>query len=171
MAERKLQKLRLKPADGDLWKAYRKVYLETYVKDAAGQAVLITDWHGRQVKFGHDAFRHAFTETARFREGMDHEAELSEIRAQRVLWIKDVLAGEAGLTRVYREHIDDPRGGRRKRRRIYFVVDELYVVVLDEPEDGAKALQFVSAFPTTDPQYERQIKAKRGIFVEEKKPA
>ena len=160
--------------DGELgfYKMYYQMlvhWLQTYVKDAAGHAVLITDWRGRQVKFGHDAFRHAFTETARLREGLDHEIELSEIRAQRVLWIKEVLAGEAGLTRVYREQPDAPRGGRRKRRRVYYVVDERYVVVLDEPEDASQPMHFVTAFVTTDMQYEQQIKRKRGVLLEEKK--
>ncbi len=171
MSEPKLNKLRLKPVngewqEGEAWQAYRKVYVETYVSGTP-----ITDWHGRLVKFGRDAFKHAFTETARYREGMDHDAELSFIRAERMLWIKEVLAGNGGLTRVYRETLQDDRGNRRKRRRVYFVVNEMYVVVLDEPDDAAKPLQFVTAFRTTDPSYEQQIKRKKGIFIEEKKPA
>lgn len=159
--------LRLKPADGDLWHAYRRVFIETYVRDTNGKEPIFNDWTGRRVKFGPDNFEHAFTRNPGFRQGSNYTVELDPHRAERMLWIREVLGQTAGTLRRYAEQFHEQ--GRKKRRRVFYVVEEAYVVVLDEPEDGAKPLQFVSAYPTAGRDYEREIKRKGGALMEERR--
>ncbi len=159
--------LRLKPADGDLWKAYRKVFIETYVRDSAGIEPVFTDWRGRRVMFHAGNFKHAFTRNPNFREGLEHKEELDERRAQRVLWIKEVLAASAGDIRQYREQF--MQAGDTKRRRVFYVVEEAYVVVLDEPPTPDAPLQFVSAYPTAGRDYQKEIKRKGGMLIDSRR--
>lgn len=159
--------LRLKPQDGDLWKAYHQVFIETYVCDANGNVPIFTDWTGRQVKFGADSFKHAFTRNPHFRQGLNHVAELDRLRAERLLWIGEVLNASAGTLRRYTEQFKED--GKPKRRRVFYVVEEAYVVVLNEPLDTNQPLQFVTAYPTGSRDYEREIKRKNGALMEERR--
>lgn len=159
--------LRLKPDDGNLWNAYRRVFIETYVRDAYGNAPSFTDWTGRPVKFGFCSFDHAFTRNPNFRQGFDHEAELDRQRAERMIWIREVLNASAGTLRRYAEQFKED--GKPKRRRIFYVVEEAYVVVLNEPLDANQPLQFITAYPTASRDYEREIKRKNGALMEEKR--
>ena len=167
MAEHLWRLLRLEPTDGDLWRAYRRVFIETYVRDATGESPLFTDWTGRQVKFGEGSFKHAFTRNANFRQGLDHSVELDLRRAERMLWIREVLNASAGTLRRYVEQFKED--GKPKRRRVFYVVEEAYVVVLNEPLDPTEPLQFASAYPTAGRDYEREIKRKNGALLEEKR--
>lgn len=167
MPEHLWKLLRLKPEDGNLWNAYRRVFNETYVRDTNGNPPSFTDWSGRPVKFGADSFTHAFTRNPNFRQGLDHAAELDRQRAERMLWIREVLNASAGTLRRYAEQFKE--GGKPKRRRIFYVVEEAYVVVLNEPPDTNQPLQFISAFPTVSRDYEREIKRKNGALMEEKR--
>jgi hypothetical protein len=159
--------LRLKPADGDLWKAYRHVYIETYVRDGNGVEPHFQDWRGRPIKFGIDAFKHAFTRNPNFREGLNHSNELDLRRAERVLWIKEVLAVSAGTISLYREQFQ--QDGKPKRRKLFYVIEEAYVVVFNEPSDPNAPLQFVSAYPTSDRDYVREIRRKNGALIEQRR--
>lgn len=159
--------LRLKPADGDLWKAYRRVYLDTYVRDSNGVEPLFQDWRGRRIKFGRDAFRHAFTRNPNFRQGMQHSNELDLRRAERMLWIKEVLAASAGTISLYREQFTED--GEPKRRRLFYVIEEAYVVVFNEPADPTAPLQFISAYPTSDRDYQREIRRKNGALIDQRR--
>jgi len=163
--------LRLKPQDGDLWKAYRRVFMETYVRDAQGNEPVFADWRGRLIKFGAGSFKHAFTRNPNFRQGLDHENELDLRRAERVLWIKEVLNVSAGTVLVYREQFAE--NGKPKRRRLFYVIEEAYVVIFNEPPDPAEPLQFVSAYPTSDRDYQQEIRRKNGALIDQKrgKPA
>lgn len=159
--------LRLKPADGDLWKAYRCVYIETYVRDRNGVEPLFHDWRGRPIKFGIDAFKHAFTRNPNFREGLNHSTELDPRRAERVLWIKEVLAVSAGSISLYHEQFK--QNGKSKRRKLFYVIEEAYVVVLNEPSDPDAPLQFITAYPTSDRDYLREIRRKGGALIEQRR--
>lgn len=159
--------LRLKPADGDLWKAYRRVYVETYVRDKDGVEPLFHDWRGRPVKFGSDAFTHAFTRNPNFREGLNHSTELDLRRAERVLWIKEVLAVSAGTISLYLEQFK--QDNKPKRRKLFYVIEEAYVVVFNEPPDPHAPLQFVSAYPTSDRDYKLEIRRKNGALIEQRR--
>lgn len=167
MAEHLWKLLRLKPEDGDLWKAYRRVFIETYVRDASGNTPPFSDWSGRPVKFGVDGFAHAFTRNPNYRQGLDHVAALDRQRAERMLWIREVLNASAGTLRRYAEQFKE--AGRPKRRRVFYVVEESYVVVLNEPPDAEQPLQFVTAYPTANRDYEREIKRKNGALMEERR--
>jgi hypothetical protein len=159
--------LRLKPQDGNLWHAYRKVFIETYVCDAQGNEPVFTDWRGRSVKFGAASFRHAFTRNPNFRQGLNHEAELDLRRAERMLWIKEVLSVSAGQILLYQEQFKE--GNKPKRRKLFFVIEEAYVVIFNEPPDPAQPLQFVSAYPTADRNYQQEIKRKNGVLIDQRR--
>jgi hypothetical protein len=159
--------LRLKPADGDLWKAYRRVYIETYVRDSNGTEPSFQDWRGRPIKFGSAAFEHAFTRNPGFRQGLNHSTELDLRRAERILWIKEVLAVSAGTVRLYQEQFQED--GKPKRRKLFYVIEEAYVVIFNQPTDPNAPLQFVSAYPTNDRYYEREIRRKNGALIEQRK--
>lgn len=130
--------------EGDaLINAYRQTYIETYVRSANGNFHNHTDWTGAPVKFPPWQFDHAFTATDRFREGMDHD-QFSLSRLQRLLWIKEVLAGNAGTIRRYAQVRKDSRG-KPVKRRTFIVCEEHYVVVLNDPAAPGRPLQFVTA--------------------------
>jgi len=163
--------LRLKPTDGNLWKAYRKVFIEAYVRDAQGNEPIFHDWRGRSIKFGADSFKHAFTRNPDFRQGLNHTNELDIRRAERVLWIREVLNISSGSILLYQEQFKD--GGKPKRRKLFYVIEEAYVVIFDDPPDPTKPLQFVSAYPTSDRDYRQEIRRKNGALIDQRrgKPA
>lgn len=159
--------LRLKPQDGDQWKAYRRVFMETYVRDAQGNEPVFVDWRGRPIKFGAGSFKHAFTRNPNFRQGLDHENELDLRRAERILWIKEVLNVSAGTVLLYQEQFKE--NNRPKRRKLFFVIEEAYVVIFDEPPNPTLPLQFVSAYPTSDRDYQQEIRRKNGALIDQKR--
>lgn len=159
--------LRLKPQDGNLWKAYQQIFLETYVRDREGNEPLFTDWRGRGIKFGAGSFKHAFTRNPNFRQGLDHENELDLRRAERVLWIREVLNVSAGTVTLYREQFTE--NNKPKRRRLFYVIEEAYVVIFNEPPDSTEPLQFVSAYPTDDRNYQQEIKRKNGALIDQRR--
>lgn len=153
--------------DEELWRAYQRVFVETYVRNREGNAPTFSDWRGRQIKFHRENFRHAFTRNPRFREGVDHSVALDLRRAQRVLWIKEAINVSAGTIRLYREQFRED--GCQKRRKLFYVVEEAYVVIFNEPTDPQAPLQFVSAYPTDGRDYEREIKHKNGALIDERR--
>ena len=159
--------LRLKPADGNLWSAYRKVFIDTYVRDAVGNKPIFTDWRKRRVLFHESNFKHAFTRNPNFRSGLHHASELDIQRAQRILWIREVLAASAGTIHLYKQQFVE--GGDKKRRQVFYVLDEAYVVVLNEPETAGLPLQFISAYPTADRDYQQEIKRKNGVLIDSRR--
>ena len=167
MAEHLWKLLRLKPLDGDLWKAYRRVFLEIYVRDSQGNEPVFTDWRGRAIKFGAGSFRHAFTRNPNFRQGLDHENELDLRRAERVLWIREVLNVTAGTVLLYREQFTE--NNKPKRRRLFYVIEEAYVVIFNEPSAPEEPLQFVSAYPTNDRDYKQEIRRKNGALIDQRR--
>lgn len=168
MSSKRLWKLlRLKPEDGNLWQAYRKVFIETYVRDAAGNEPTFMDWRERRVMFHRGNFNHAFTRNPNYRSGLDHEPELDIYRAERILWIREVLAASGGTIHLYHQKFE--QDGKQKRSQVFYVLDEAYVVVLNEPPTADKPLQFVTAFPTANRDYQREIKRKNGILIDSKR--
>jgi len=139
--------LRLKAAtDEELEEAYRRVYIETYVRDADGKDIELYDWQGNRIIFNARTFDHAFSESTdyRFSSGI-HDISFSKKRARYILWIKEVIAATKG--RIERRHQlhKDNRGRFSKKRRILIVVEERYVVVLEERKH-MKELEFITAF-------------------------
>ena len=94
------------------------------------------------------------------RRQLDHE------RARRILWIAEVLTASSGTIQPYTQTKKDSRG-RDKKRRTYVVVDESYVVVLDDPRKPDKPFTFVTAIPA-NPSY-IQAKIKQKAFLVETK--
>ena len=154
--------------DEEQWQAYQRVFVETCVRDREGNAPTFSDWRGRQIKIHRENFRHAFTRNPRFREGVNHSAALDLRRAQRVLWIKEAINACAGTIRLYQEQFRED--GRPKRRKLFYVVEEAYVVIFNEPANPQAPLQFVSAYPTDSRDYEREIRRKNGALIEERRP-
>ena len=160
--------LRLKAAsDNALIKAYRQVFLETYVKTRDGEAIEIHDWLGNKVIFRPKSFDHAFSESTDYRFGSGiHDVLFSKKRARCVLWIKEVLMASKGTIERRQQYRRDSRG-RFKKRRVLVVVEERYVVVLDEQKEQ-KTLEFISAFPA-DERYLDKMR-KESALMETKKP-
>ena len=160
--------LRLRaPTDDALVKAYRRVYIETYVRTNDGRAVEIFDWMGNRVLFNPRTFGHAFSESRDYRfGGGHHDIPFSKKRARCILWIKEVLAASKGCIERRHQYRKDSRG-RNKKRRVLIVVEERYVVVLEERKEP-KLLEFITAFPA-DESYLQKIRQESGL-VEIKKP-
>jgi len=139
--------LRLKAAtDEALIEAYRRIYIESYVRNSDGKAVEIFDWMGNRVLFNPRTFDHAFSESTDYRfGGGSHDVPFSKKRARCILWIKEVLAASKSCIERRSQLRQDSRG-RRKKRRVLIVVEERYVVVLEERKEK-NLLEFITAFP------------------------
>jgi hypothetical protein len=155
--------LRLQAAtDEALVEAYRRVYIETYVRTSDGKGVELFDWMGNKVLFNPRTFDHAFSESTDYRfGGGSHDVPFSKRRARCILWIKEVLAASKGCIERRHQLRQDSRG-RRKKRRILIVVEERYVVVLEEREEQ-KVLEFITAFPA-DESYLKKIRQESGLM-------
>jgi hypothetical protein len=120
-------------SDDALKELYRKVYLETYVRDAGGHELFIQDWMGNRVKFHAKTFDHAFSESSNYRFSYGvHDTPFSKRRARHMLWIKEVLSATKGtIERRHQTRMDNRN--RPTKRRSLIVVEEKYVVVLTIP--------------------------------------
>lgn len=146
----------------------RRLFRENYVRYAHGHEPEIRDWHGRRVKFHAPIFDHAFSEASNYRLSAGvHDEPLSMRRAQRMLWIKEAIAGTAGTIEVRGQMRRDSRGRERKRRTL-IVVEERYVVVLQACEKQGYEYEFVTAFPA-DRAYIDKIR-RESALLETKKP-
>ncbi|MBE0507614.1 MAG: hypothetical protein IBX50_13020 [Marinospirillum sp.] len=162
-------KLRLKAdTEENLIEAYRQVYLDTYVYDEQGNRRVFTDWTGASIIFAAGAFDHAFSKAKNYRLGTCvHDGGFDHERARRILWIAEVLAASAGTIHRYTQSKKDSRG-RDRKRRTYVVVDESYVVVLDDPRKPDKPFTFVTAIAANPSYVQTEIKQK-AFLVEVKK--
>ncbi|SEA68309.1 hypothetical protein SAMN05660420_02862 [Desulfuromusa kysingii] len=170
MSEHLWPLLRLKAeSDTETKEVYFKKYLETYVRSSDGQEIEIVDWQGNRIFFNahFNSFDHAFTENKNYRHSHGvHSKKICKNRARRLLWIKETLKGEVGTIERRQEFRKDGRG-RMKKRRTLVVLEERYVVVLEE-RNGRDEYDFVSAFPA-DENYLRRIR-KNSTLLETKKP-
>jgi len=73
----------------------------------------------------------------------------------------------AGTISLYIEQFQED--GKTKRRKLFYVIEEAYVVVFNEPADTNAPLQFVSAYPTNDRDYKREIRRKNGALIEQRR--
>lgn len=169
MSDRLWPFLRLKAAnDTELKEKYRQVYLETYVRDADGNEIELYDWTGRRVRFNKYNFDHAFSESLNYKSSAGvHDVPLSIKRAVRILWIREVLAASAGSIERWHNMRRDSRN-RPKKHRVLLVIEEKYVVILEEQKDSDD-LQFISAYPTNDDYINNVIK-KESVLIERKMP-
>ncbi|HOD28181.1 MAG TPA: hypothetical protein PKH03_03125 [Syntrophales bacterium] len=87
-------------------------------------------------------------------------------RARCILWVKEVLTVSKGSIERRLEYRRDSRG-RMKKRRVLIVVEERYVVVLEERK-GQNVLEFITAFPA-DKAYLAKIR-RESTLLETKKP-
>lgn len=146
----------------DLIHAYRQTYLQTYVKQANGNIPVFHDWTGAPVAFPAHQFDHAFSQTAGYRQGLDHDV-FSINRAKRMLWIQEVLQATNGTINRYNLTHETDRG--RKQRRTFFVLEERYLVVLNNPRREDDPFTFITAYPVFDQDYLKKIK-QRGALME-----
>ncbi len=154
-----------------LREAYRKIYLENYVKTKDGKEIELYDWHGNRIHFGSysSVFDHAFSESADYRTSCGiHEISFSKERARRILWIKEVLKASKGTIERRSQTKRGYSPNRLKQRRILIVLEENYVVVLEKVEKK-ETLYFISAFPA-DNGYIKKIRSDGGL-LEVKSPS
>ncbi len=159
--------LRLKAkSEKELKEKYRKVFIETYVRDVNGNEIKLFDWSGTRVRFNSRSFDHAFSESSdyRFRDG-SHDLPLSKRRARCILWIKEALTALQGTIEV-RNQYRKVSSGRNKKRRVLLVVEEKYVIVL-QYRDKKKELQFITAYIADRSSVDKIIR--EGGWIETKK--
>ena len=168
MSEHLWPLLRLKAdSEEELIGKYKQVYLETYVRDAEGKEVELYDWNGKRVYFHAPSFDHAFSESSNYRRGDGvHDLPFSKNRARRIMWIKEVLQASKGNIER-RSQIRSNTKGQSKKRRSLIVIEERYVVVLQE-RDKDHQLEFVTAIPA-DHGYVEKLR-RESILQERKKP-
>ncbi len=124
----------------ELIEKYREVYVNEYVKQE------IYDFKGNRVIFPYKQFDHAFTETKDYRNSQGIHDHFSKKRARYILWIKKVLMKDTGKVDYkfeYRSEVREKKG-KRVIARIYAVIEEKYIVVLDKKDDK---LYFVTGVP------------------------
>jgi len=145
--------LKLKAEDDDALKEmYREVYIEEYVNQE------IYDFQGRRVIFSYSQFDHAFSESSNYKESYGvHDKPFSKKRARYIMWIKKVLNMESGnITYKFEQRSEvKKKKGKQVIVRIYAVIEEKYVVVLDKKED---ALYFITALPHNVNSYKNMEK-------------
>lgn len=161
--------LRIKgDTDEQVKEKYRDIFLTTYVKTPGGDEIIITDWNGNRILFSPFTFDHAFSEASDYRfSGEVHDIPFSPDRARRILWIKEALAVSAGTIERRHQVRRDSRN-RLKRRRVLLVVEEKYVIILEETDKG-KALSFVTAFPANT-SYLKKIREDSALIETKKAP-
>lgn len=169
MSEHLWPLLRLKADSGhELRKKYKEIYISTYLTSADGDAVVIRDWLGNRILFDLITFDHAFSEGSDYRFGGGlHDIPFSQKRARRILWIKEVLAA-SGCTVERRHQIVKGSRGKMKKRRVLIVLEERYVVVLEET-GREKELRFITAFPADTGALDK-MRSRSGL-VEIKNPS
>lgn len=145
---------------------YREVYLTHYVRNEDGEPKTWTDWTGAKIKFPSHQFDHAFSGTQGYRQGLDHDY-FSVDRAKRMLWIEEVLKASAGTIHRYSSTRQSDRG-RQLKRRTFFVNEENYLVVLNDPAGAGKPFQFVTAYVVKDLDYIKNLK-QTSVLIETKK--
>jgi hypothetical protein len=142
--------LRLKAeSDEELKELYRAIYVREYVEQE------IYDYNGRRVIFPYGQFDHAFSESSDYRRSMgDHDIPFSKKRARYILWIKKVLSKAPGVVSYHFELRSEMRRkkGRQTVVRQYVVVEERYIVVLDQKGDK---LYFITAVPHDASSFKR----------------
>lgn len=159
--------LRLKAnTEEELKEKYRTVYIEKYVRKNNGQKIEIYDWQGNRIIFGPHFFEHAFSESSDYRRKKEHNIPFSKKRARRILWIEEVLSATKGTIERRHQRRKDSRG-RLKIRRTLIVLEEKYVVVLEQRKKPC-ILSFVTAFPA-DSDYIEKIRRESELH-EIKKP-
>lgn len=141
MSEKVWPLLRLEAnSEKELIEKYREVYIKEYVEKE------IYDFNGNLVIFPYKQFDHAFTESRDYKNSQGIHDQFSKKRARYILWIKKVLMKDTGKIDYkfeYRSEVREKRG-KRVIARIYAVIEEKYIVVLDKKEDK---LYFVTGVP------------------------
>lgn len=145
---------------------YREVYLKHYVRNEDGSSKMWMDWTGAQIRFSSYQFNHAFSETPSYRQGIDHES-FSVDRAKRMLWIDEVLKASAGTISRFSSIRRSDRG-RQLKRRTFFVNEENYLVVLNDPVSPNKPFEFVTAYAIRDLDYLKRLK-QTSVLIETKR--
>lgn len=148
--------------EDELREKYRAVYLREYVRAD------VRDWNGRRILFHAPTFDHAFSEASRYRTAASvHDVPLSLRRARRILWIKLALAAmDVDIDVIGQIRVDSR--GRQRRRRTIIVLENRYVVVLQQCRRDGYAFEFVTAFPA-DAAYLQYLR--RGSAIVERRRA
>jgi hypothetical protein len=141
----------------ELKEKYRKIYLDEYVNKEH------YDWLGNRVLFHRLTFDHAFSSSSNYRFSYgNHDNLFCEKRARHILWIKEVLQATAGTIERRHEVVKDSRN-RIKKRRVLCVIEEKFVVILDEKE--ANIMEFVTIFLADKNWYTKVFKKKPLIEI------
>ncbi len=159
-------------SESELYDAYYQCYCDNYLWNADGSNIVHSDWRGTGVRFAPGKFEHAFSNSSDYKAHGGHDDGLSIERARRILWIRQVLAGDlsAGEIHLRRSASRLDVRGRSVVRQTYLVPSELYIVVLDQRLSGAAKGQwfFHTAYPT-DASYFHDVAMKEGAHLDTRK--
>jgi len=139
------------------------------VIDADGKEIEWYEWGGKRVRFNRHAFDHAFSESSNYKlsQGV-HDIPFSKKRARCILWIKEVLIACAGSIERRVSMRRDSRN-RIKRNRVLLVIEEKYVVILEEKK-GLNDLYFITAYPADKHYIDSVIKRDSALLETKKAP-
>ncbi len=153
--------LRLKASTkAELKEKYRQVFIEEYVNKEH------KDWNGQKVLFHKFTFDHAFSSSNDYRFSYgEHENDFCDRRARCILWIREVIIASKGTVERRHEVVKDSRN-RMKKRRVLCVLEEKYVVILNEKDNGQ--LEFVTAFLADKNWYNKKFKVKALIEIKKR---
>ena len=161
MSEKIWSLLRLKAdSEEELIEKYRQVYIDEYVNQE------VYDFRGTRVIFPYKQFDHAFSESSNYKTSLGLHDRFSKKRARYILWIKKVLMADNGNVEYCFEHRSETRSkrGRQVVARIYAIVEEKYIVVLDKKGDK---LYFITGVPHNVNSYKSMIR--RSVLLSQKK--
>ncbi|ADN08219.1 hypothetical protein [Sulfurimonas autotrophica] len=150
--------------DDELKEMYKKVYIDEYVNQE------IYDFNGKRVIFPYSQFEHAFSESSNYKTSNGyHDIPFSKKRARYLLWIKKVIMKDTGNIDYKLEYRSEmkTKKGKKVTVRIYAVIDERYIVVLDQKENK---LYFVTGIPHDKNSYKRMVE-RSALLKQEKVPS
>lgn len=157
--------LRLKANnDEELKQMYKEVYIKEYVNQE------IYDFNGTRVIFPYSQFEHAFSESSDYKNAHGyHDIPFSKKRARYMPWIKKVLMKDSGNIEYRFEYRSEVRtkNGKKVVARIYAVVEEKYIVVLDQKE---KDLYFITGVPHDSSSFKKMVE-RSALLKQEKIPS
>ena len=118
------------------WNYFNAEYAQKEIKDYRGQKV---------TGFTEERFKHVISGSTDFRTVYIHDVPFVDERAERIPWINPTLTASDCEVEVRKETRRDSRN-RRRKSRLYLVVEKQFVVVLEEDKT---ALRFRTAYPVT----------------------
>lgn len=135
----------------------RETYAAHYLLEGRPRRLPTHD--GQDVIFYPDRFEHAFFTSSDRASHPERKDRIALERIERILWIKEVIAGNVAGSACW--EVSEQRGGRGERRE-YAILSECYVVWLVARGDGG--YRFETAYPAMHQDLSRYARQGRRIW-------